>query len=149
MKNLILILSISLFIVSCNREEQQVQPSNTTSNRFAPSGDPDDFRAIGTCYAPTPPSTNYPSWIYIEFVDIYDSNGQYYIDSLNYVINTPLPITMTSNSSFTFNDYITGVFHIIDGTGYINGDTLIISVNANKTVNCTDQFTFHGKYIQQ
>lgn len=148
-----LFIALVCVLGSCNREQQNVTPqapANTSPLEadYNSSMVSSDFIVTGNCF------TGNISWMDNDITTLFEQNGQYWIDSLNYVIKCPLPITLTSNAAFTFNDYYLPSpysYRITGGNGYLLNDTLSITVNGynTSTSSCQDPFVFHGKYIQQ
>lgn len=151
---LLVILTTAFMINSCSRDSQNITPQSPTNNQspliadYLHTNNSTDFLVTGNCF------TGNISWLGPGESSIFEQNGQYWIDTLNYVIKCPLPITPTSGSAFTFNDYYLPTpytYRVTGGSGYVLNDTLIISVNGYNTnsQSCTDPFVFHGKYAKQ
>ena len=152
MKIKLFALFVFTLILSCQKDERVTTPPATNSTNllvadYLETQITNDFQPVGPCYG-----TSVSWWAGNVRAGIYEQSGQYWMDSLNYVIRQPIPITLTSASSFTFNDYYTiysQSYHITGGSGYLLNDTLVITVNAESTNSCTNPFVFHGKYFRQ
>lgn len=136
-----------LFIMACNRNNDNITPTPTTTlgvleADYIETQGNNDFRTYGNCFPGN------PSWFANFRAGIWQQNGHFWIDSCNYVIKSPIPITKTSESSFTFDSYqMTSEGISIDGgTGNLLDDTLIVTIQAHYLTGCMDAFTSHGKY---
>lgn len=157
MKKLIyLLLSITLFSVSCKKSESQPTDeqkvvNNTNTNTTLPttfypymSG---GYYVNGSCWI------NNIHWGQAggTNVSVFNQSNITWIDSLNYVVKEQLPITVIDQYSFTFKPYMMVVnnYSVVSGNGLILNDTLRITVNCvtMSTNTCGNpNFTFKGRY---
>lgn len=149
MKNIFFCLTATFFLLitdSCRKENVAPQTANLTIGSFHESNNTWAFQPLGSCYG----SINWSASNII--AEVFQSGNSYWMDSLNYVIRQPLPITITSNSSFTFDACYcnNNTIHIINGNANLSSqDTLVVTINAENTSGCTSPYVIQGKYYKQ
>lgn len=144
---LIIMIFLAAITISSCKKDKSITPTTIPSPieaSYHESSNTWDFQPIGPCF--TTISWSAPN----RLSDIYTLNGQTWMDSLNYVMNRPVPVLITSSSSISFQDYYynNNTIHITGGTGYLHGDTLVVSINAENTSGCLDPYVIHGKYYK-
>jgi hypothetical protein len=156
MKTIIQLAFIGAVLLSC-KKKQNNQPAAPPQQQNNVQTFPSEFKEANVGYRAFDVNGacwNHLDWSGSHHAHVYMQGGNTYIDSLNYVVIEPLPITIVDPTHFTFNTYTltadpTKPFVILSGSGVLTGDTMVVNVSA-KTMSystCSNQnFTFAGKY---